>query len=436
VADARYMYTAGIPAARVGCLVAHARTASGLDEYDLASTVRVHVRAVRQWERGEVVPNDDQIEAIAATCGVRLTELLPSRMNLSYEPATGMMRLGDQAVVLPTTMRDDDAVLGAFLGLVRRQRGLRADQDVSVREEDLDALSEALDLDDEQLEERFVRILGISRRQAATMRAQLMRRRLRVGIAGLVAGLTLVGANRLFTTGTEQVRAVGGGRTTRNNPFLPTTTTSSVATSAPTRAAPVLVSVATSSIPDTTAEPTTAATLPAVVLAEEFLVAESEDVRTGPPRTTPRSQISRVAPPAGDSQPTTTTGSTASPTSEPALAASTTAPATTPTTGATTPRPTISATTPPATSSPSSGPAVSTVGGGGTTGTTEAPPPVTTTTTTEAPTTTTEAPATTTTTHPLPTTIAPQETTTTTSTTTTTTMVPGGRPGTLGGSTG
>src|SRR5215471_20483319 len=63
--DARYMYTAGIPAARVGSLLARARNAAGLSDRDLAATMRVHPKLVRQWEQGEVVPNDDQVELIA-----------------------------------------------------------------------------------------------------------------------------------------------------------------------------------------------------------------------------------------------------------------------------------------------------------------------------------------------------------------------------------
>src|SRR5437762_11659884 len=53
VTDARYTYTAGMPAARVGWLVARARSVAGVGERDLASSVGVPVRVVRRWERGE-----------------------------------------------------------------------------------------------------------------------------------------------------------------------------------------------------------------------------------------------------------------------------------------------------------------------------------------------------------------------------------------------
>jgi transcriptional regulator with XRE-family HTH domain len=413
--DAHYTYTAGIPATRVGALLGRARLAAGVSDRAVAGRLRVRLRTVRDWERGQIVPNDDQIDAIALACGLRVTELLPRRSVLMYDPATGVLQLGSQSTLLPTAMRTNDDVLGAFLSLVRRERGVRADRDVTVRGDDLEALAEALDLDDEELEERLVRIVGLSRRQAAAVRAQLVRRRLTVGVVGMLAGISLVAANRTFTTGTEHVNAIGGGRLVRGDPFARVTTT--VAASVATIAPPTTIVVASSAAPLST---TTAATpplvtspgppptLPAVVLAEQVDPAPGQAGRTGPPRTTPRPAV--ATPVTHPAEPTTGTTPTTvvlpgPPTLDP------------PATTATTPAPTTTATTsgpdapPPP---PTSGPVVSTIGGGGTTGSTEAPPPPTTTTepttttTTEPPTTTTEATTTT------------QATTTTEATTTTT----------------
>jgi transcriptional regulator with XRE-family HTH domain len=113
-----------MPAARVGWLVARARAVAGITDRDLASSLSLPVRTVRRWERGDLVPTDDEVEAIATACGTRLTELLPRRASVSYDPSTGIMRMGDQAVALPGTMLDNDTVLGAYIGMVRRQRGL------------------------------------------------------------------------------------------------------------------------------------------------------------------------------------------------------------------------------------------------------------------------------------------------------------------------
>jgi transcriptional regulator with XRE-family HTH domain len=386
VTDARYTYTAGMPAARVGWLVARARAVAGIADRDLASSLGVPLRTVRRWERGDLVPTDDEVEAIAAACGTRLTELLPRRASVSYDPATGIMRMGDQAVAMPGSMLDNDTVLGAYIGMVRRQRGLRADQDVKVRQEDLEALSEALDLDDDELEERLVRVIGISRTQAAAVRAQLLRRRLAVPMVGMLAGLSLLGVNRIFTTATEQVKTVAGGAVTRGNPYATTTTSSTVF------GLPIVVTTSSTSPTTEPTSPPVSETLPAVVTAEPLL-GPPQPERTGPPRSRPveTSQPETTEPPATDpvTTPAPTTPITAAPTTPPSTAPpatqptvapindpgvqdTTTVPAPTTTTTTTDPNaPTTTTTVAPTTTT--TGPLSS---GGSTTGTTEAPPPV------------------------------------------------------------
>lgn len=393
VTDARYTYTAGMPAARVGWLVARARAIAGIADRDLASTIGVPLRTVRRWERGDLVPSDDEVEAIASACGTRLTELLPRRASVAYDPATGIMRMGDQAVAMPGSMLDNDSVLAAYIGLVRRQRRLRADQDVRVRQEDLEALAEALDLDDEELEERLVRVIGLSRTQAAAVRAQLLRRRLAVPMVGMLAGLSLLGVNRIFTTATEQVKTVAGGSVTRGNPYHTNPTTTTTTTTAG-NDRPLIFQTPTTP-PAATTTASAAATLPPVVIADSAVgpPVPGTEARTGPPRTSPRRDTS---------DPTTPPSSEPAP-DEPATSPVTDAPTTPPASVAPTLPPD---TEPPTTTTSTSGPVVTTIGGGNTKDTTTVPPPTTTTTPT-----TTDPGATTTTT-----TIDPNATTTTSTT--------------------
>jgi transcriptional regulator with XRE-family HTH domain len=280
-----------MPAARVGWLVARARSVAGIGERDLASSVGVPVRTVRRWERGDLVPSDDEVEVIASACGARLTELLPRRTVVAYDPSTGIMQMADQAVAIPVTSLDNDTVLAAFVALVRRVRGLRLDQDVKVRQEDLDALGEVLDLDDEELEERLMRIIGMSRSQAAAVRAQLLRKRLAVPMVGMLASLSLLGVNRLFTTGSEQVKAIDG----KVDTVIPTpTTTTTVASSSEGGAAvPVVTAAASASAavaPSTQAASGAAPESPVQVTSttQPFIGPKFPvTVRTGPPATTP-----------------------------------------------------------------------------------------------------------------------------------------------------
>jgi transcriptional regulator with XRE-family HTH domain len=409
VTDARYTYTAGMPAARVGWLVARARAVAGIGERDLASSVGVPVRTVRRWERGDLVPSDDEVEGIASACGARLTELLPRRAVVSFDPSTGIMQIGDQAVAIPLTSLDNDTVLAAFVALVRRVRGLRLDQDVKIRQEDLDALGEVLDVDDDELEERLMRIIGMSRSQAAALRAQLLRKRLAVPMVGMLASLSLLGINRLFTTGSEQVKTIDGkvetivptpsttttvAAASNRAPIIPVASTpsSSTATAAP---------VVTGSAPADSAAPVTSTTQPFV--GPKFPVT----VRTGPPATTagrrssgggasptPTDPVVEGPAPTEPSAPPTPPPATQPPTPPPTQAPTTaptvppiattdgstgTTPVTPPTTP--TPEPTTTPTTEPTTTptepttSPTTTPTVTTVDGGHTTETTPPPPP-------------------------------------------------------------
>ncbi len=423
--DARYMYTAGIPARRVAVMLSQARLPRGLTQRDLAVRMRVQLRTVRDWERGDRVPTDDQMEAIAQACGLQITELLPRRGVLTYDADTGVMCLGTGATQLSTSRRDNDDVLHAFLGLVRQERHVGSNQEVAVRGDDLEALAEALDLDDEELEQRLMHILGLDRRQAAQVRARLLRRRLTVGVASMIAGLSLVAANRAFSTGVERVNTVGGGRVVRGNPFAQVTTV--VTTPLTNAAAGSTAVVVTDPAPASTAaavsvvtappntQPGPPPTLPAVVLAVELEPPAGLGTRTGPPRTTSPPQVSHpvVTDPVDTATPTTVL--LPGPPTLPPDTSPTSTPTTTPVTS-----PWPPPTPPPVTTTVM--PPVSTIGGGGTTGTTEAPPPTTTTTsTTVATTTTTEAPTTTTTEA---TTTTTEATTTTTEATTTTTLAP------------
>jgi transcriptional regulator with XRE-family HTH domain len=400
VTDARYTYTAGMPAARVGWLVARARSVAAITDRDLASAVGVPVRTVRRWERGDLVPSDDEVEAIASACGARLTELLPRRAAVRYEPATGIMQMAGQAVAIPVTSLDNDTVLAAFVALVRRVRGLRLDQDVRVRQEDLDSLGEVLDLDDEELEERLMRIIGLSRSQAAAIRAQLLRRRLAVPMVGMLASLSLIGVSRFFSTGTEQVKAIDDKIETPR-PTRPSTTTSVVSQGPVSTSEDVAVTSTSAAAPTVDVAPTTAAPVSVsvpVITDTPFIGPQLP--RTGPPATSRRTNSNTGTQPPGapPAAPTPVATSPATeppapvpppyvaPTSPPVLDdGHTTGTTSSPTTNPppTDPPPTNPpSTTPPSTTPPPTDPPppVTTIDGGHTTGTTTPPttsPPTT-----------------------------------------------------------
>ena len=183
---ARYSLTNGIPAARIGWLVAEARSDAGLTPDDLAGKTGVRKRLVRRWERGAQIPNDDEILAVARACEIGVGRLLPPRDTVEFDRSARSLRVG--ASVVSVADVHNEAVLTTYVQLVRQQRGLAAGAAFDIRHEDIDALANSLDLDDTELEARLVAIVGMPADTAAGLRERLVSRR-RVGLqASIVAG--------------------------------------------------------------------------------------------------------------------------------------------------------------------------------------------------------------------------------------------------------
>jgi transcriptional regulator with XRE-family HTH domain len=192
LSGARYTYTAGMPMERVGWLIARARRTAGLGERELGTTVGVSQRTLRRWERGAVLPTDDEVEAIALACGLRVADLLPRRGVVELDAAARSMKVGDSIAALPEGATNGE-ILELFVALVRTERRAPDARELRLRQEDLDVLADALDLDDRDLEAQLVEIIGLTRAQASSVRSQLLRRRLVMPVAGALLGLGVVG---------------------------------------------------------------------------------------------------------------------------------------------------------------------------------------------------------------------------------------------------
>ena len=189
-----YSHTFGIPAVRVGWLIARARSKANLDEKSLAVAVDVRKRLLRRWERGEQIPGDDAVEAIAAACGIDVATLLPVRDVVELDRASRFLRVGSSLVSVAEL--HNDAILHAYVELVRDQRGVLPGRPFKIRDEDLDVLATSLDLDDDELVQRLVKIIGLSPTDAGDLRGQIVRRRLAMPAAGLLmSGVGLFGAH-------------------------------------------------------------------------------------------------------------------------------------------------------------------------------------------------------------------------------------------------
>jgi hypothetical protein len=183
-----------------------------------------------------------------------------SRRAVSWDPALGVLTVGERAVTLTCAAGDNECILRTYLHLVAEQREVALDRSVVLRRDDVLVLAELLDLDDVRLEHKLARILRLSDPEAKELRRELLRQRVTVAAmgVGLVAGIPLVGmatadAATSPATNGEVVRAGVPGEAL---PASPTTTevtveVATVPTLAPTAAAPV----AAASTPEPPAEP-------------------------------------------------------------------------------------------------------------------------------------------------------------------------------------
>lgn len=115
----------------------------------------------------------------------------PDRVSLHFDPQTNTITVGNlSSVVAPAgDAKANDAVLEHYLSLVAAARGSQLGPDLQVRAEDVEILAVLLHLDDELLEARIIRILGVDRHDASDLRARLFRQRLLIGAVSVTMGI-------------------------------------------------------------------------------------------------------------------------------------------------------------------------------------------------------------------------------------------------------
>ena len=83
-------------------------------------------------------------------------------------------------------------MLGKYVELVARLRQSQPGEPIALRTDDLIALSNAIGRNTHDVEARIVKVLGCTPREAHSLHAEMLRRKLVLPVAGLVAGLAIV----------------------------------------------------------------------------------------------------------------------------------------------------------------------------------------------------------------------------------------------------
>lgn len=173
---------------RLGTLLRAARKERGSTRREIAHRVGITAGELRRYERGDTTVPPSTIVALAECYGEDLTAQFAAREPIQID--------GGHLVVggVEGTVGSDDAdeMLGTYVWIVSRLRSSQPGEPIALRANDLVALSNALGQDADRVEARIVEILGCTPQEAHSLHAEMLRRKLVLPVAGLVAGLSMV----------------------------------------------------------------------------------------------------------------------------------------------------------------------------------------------------------------------------------------------------
>jgi len=195
---------------RLGSLLRGARRERGYSRREVADRVGTTPSDMRRFERGDTPVPPHLVAEFAECYGQALTAQLATRSPIQVD--TQRVVVGDEVATFEST--DTDEVLGKYVELVARLRQSQPGEPIALRTDDLVALSNAIGRNTDDVEARIVEVLGCTPREAHSLHAEMLRRKLVLPVAGLVAGLAIV-------TGVGVANASSGPRT----PSAPSTDT-------------------------------------------------------------------------------------------------------------------------------------------------------------------------------------------------------------------
>jgi transcriptional regulator with XRE-family HTH domain len=173
---------------RLGTLLRAARKHAGSTRREVAQRIGTTPSDLRRYERGDTPVPPRLIPALAECYGEELTAQLATRAPIE---------LDERRIVVGTESRalesdDADELLGQYVEIVSRLRQAPPGEPIALRADDLVALSNALGQDSAHVEARIVDMLGCTPYEAHSLHSEMLRRKLVLPLAGLVAGIAMV----------------------------------------------------------------------------------------------------------------------------------------------------------------------------------------------------------------------------------------------------
>jgi transcriptional regulator with XRE-family HTH domain len=173
---------------RLGTMLRAARKERGSTRREVAQRVGTTASDLRRYERGNEPVPPSVIAALAECYGEDLTEQLATRAPIQLDGRRLVVGTEGQSL----ESNDADEVLQHYVEIVSRLRQSQPGEPIALRADDLVALSTALGQDAVHVESRIVELLGCTQHEAHSLHAEMLRRKLVLPVAGLVAGIAMV----------------------------------------------------------------------------------------------------------------------------------------------------------------------------------------------------------------------------------------------------
>lgn len=182
-----------LPYRRVGTLLRAARTQAGYSPRAVARATGFSKQLLAAWEHGEVGVGDDNLAKLAVLYQVSLESLAPARRGITIDRDTGTLRVGHHIEPLPKSITEPGEILERYLHLLYSLRGLKPNDQVHLRDDDLNNLADILGNTPREIERRLIDLMGISQKEATRLRRIILRRHVLTPAAGLALGAGLFG---------------------------------------------------------------------------------------------------------------------------------------------------------------------------------------------------------------------------------------------------
>ncbi len=182
-----------LPYRRVGTLLRAARTQAGYSPRAVARATGFPKQLLAAWEHGEVGVGDDNLAKLAVLYQVSLESLAPARRGITIDRDTETLRVGHHTEPLPKSITEPGEILERYLHLLYSLRGLKPNDQVHLRDDDLNNLADILGNTPREIERRLIDLMGISRKEATRLRRIILRRHVLTPAAGLALGAGLFG---------------------------------------------------------------------------------------------------------------------------------------------------------------------------------------------------------------------------------------------------